>query len=99
LPHNTGGNDRTYYRVDVASATLESPGVYLAGVTEEFTATDFNVGVNSLTFSPDGKWLAAAAPTGVDTLFLFRTTVPEPTSLVSALLAATCVAGYRRKSH
>ena len=62
LPINTGGTNRTYYRVDVAGAALQSPGVYLADTTAEFTATGFNGGVNSTAFSPDGRWLAVAAP-------------------------------------
>ena len=99
LPINTGGTDRTYYRVDVASAALQSPGVYLANTTAEFTATGFNGGQNSVAFSPDGRWLGVAVPDGSDTLYLLRTNVPEPASLALAGLATLgCVAvGRRRK--
>ncbi|HUS11637.1 MAG TPA: hypothetical protein VMZ30_14315, partial [Pyrinomonadaceae bacterium] len=79
LPTVTTGTSRTYLRVDVVNATLQSPNVYLANVTQEFTATDFNVGQNSLAWSPDGKYLAAAAPDGSDTLFIFQA-IPEPTT-------------------
>src|SRR3954464_891693 len=48
LPVNTGGTTRSYLRVDTASAALQSPGVYLANVTQEFTASDLNAGQNSL---------------------------------------------------
>lgn len=98
LPINTGGTDRTYYRVDVAGAALQSPGVYLADTTAEFTATGFNGGVNSTAFSPDGRWLAVAVPDGSDTLYLLRTTVPEPASLALAGVATLgCVAVSRRR--
>jgi WD40 repeat protein len=99
LPISTGGTNRTYYRVDVAGAALESPGVYLAPTTAEFTATGFNAGVNSTAFSPDGRWLAVAVPDGADTIYLLRTVVPEPATLALAGLAlAGCAAvGRRRK--
>ena len=98
LPINTGGTNRTYYRVDVAGAALQSPGVYLADTTAEFTATGFNGGVNSTAFSPDGRWLAVAAPDGSDTLYLLRTTVPEPASLALAGVAMLgCAAASRRR--
>ncbi|MCC6491440.1 MAG: PEP-CTERM sorting domain-containing protein, partial [Pirellulales bacterium] len=98
LPINTGGTDRTYYRVDVASAAEQSPGVYLADTTVEFTATGFNGGVNSVTFSPDGRWLAVGVPDGSDTLYLLRTTIPEPASAALAGLAALgCAAAGRRR--
>jgi hypothetical protein len=98
LPINTGGTNRTYYRVDVASAALQSPGVYLANTTAEFTATGFNGGVNSTAFSPDGHWLAVGVPDGSDTLYLLRTTVPEPASLALAGVATLgCVAVSRRR--
>lgn len=98
LPINTGGTNRTYYRVDVAGAALQSPGVYLADTTAEFTATGFNGGVNSTAFSPDGRWLAVAVPDGSDTLYLLRTNVPEPASLALAGVAALgCVAAGRRR--
>ena len=89
---------RTYYRVDVANAALQSPGVYLADATAEFTATGFNGGVNSTTFSPDGRWLAVAVPSGSDAIYLLRTTVPEPASLALAGVALLgCVAVSRRR--
>jgi WD40 repeat protein len=98
LPINTGGTDRTYYRVDVAGAALQSPGVYLADTTAEFTATGFNGGVNSTAFSPDGRWLAVAVPDGSDTLYLLRTTVPEPASLALAGVSLLgCAAVSRRR--
>lgn len=97
LPINTGGTNRTYYRVDVAGAALQSPGVYLADTTAEFTATGFNGGVNSTAFSPDGRWLAVAVPDGSDTIYLLQT-VPEPASLALAGLAAVgCAAAGRRR--
>jgi hypothetical protein len=98
LPINTGGTNRTYYRVDVAGAALQSPGVYLADTTAEFTATGFNGGVNSTAFSPDGRWLAVGVPDGSDTLYLLRTTVPEPASLALAGVALLgCAAASRRR--
>ena len=98
LPINTGGTNRTYYRVDVAGAALQSPGVYLADTTAEFTATGFNGGVNSTAFSPDGRWLAVAVPDGADTIYLLRTAVPEPASLALAGAAMLgCVAVGRRR--
>lgn len=84
LPVNTdGGTSRSYLRVDVANATLQSPGVYLANVTQEFTATAFNAGINSVAFSPDGKYLAVASPDGSDTLYILAT-VPEPATMMLA---------------
>jgi hypothetical protein len=97
LPVNTGGTNRTYLRVDVANAALQSPGVYLANVTQEFTATDLNVGQNSVTFSPDGKFLALASPDGSDTLYLLAT-VPEPTTVAISGLALVLASLVRRRS-
>lgn len=95
LPVNTGGTNRTYYRIDVANMTLQSPGVYLANVTQEFTALAFNAGLNSVTFSPDGKVMAVGAPDGADTLYLFRTSIPEPASM--ALVVGACLLGLARR--
>lgn len=98
LPINTGGTDRTYYRIDVANASLQSPGVFLAPTEVAFTASAFNAGVNSVAFSPDGRWLAVGAPDGSDTLYLLRTSIPEPASLaLSALAAVSCLAVSRRR--
>jgi hypothetical protein len=97
LPTVTTGTDRAYLRVDVANATLQSPNVYLANVTQEFTATAFNIGQNSLAFSPDGKYLAAASPDGSDTLFIFEA-IPEPTTatLVGLGMLMTMAVARRR---
>ena len=98
LPIITTGTNRTYYRVDVATAALQSPGVYLANTTAEFTATGFNGGQNSVAFSPDGRWLAVAVPDGADTIYLLRTNVPEPASLALAGVATLgCLAVSRRR--
>ena len=98
LPVNTGGTTRSYLRVDAANAALQSPGVYLANVTQEFTASDLNAGQNSLAFSPDGRFLAVANPDGADTLYLFAANVPEPTTtvLVGAGLLVATAASRRR---
>jgi hypothetical protein len=96
LPTVTTGTNRAYLRVDVVNATLQSPNVYLANVTQEFTATDFNVGQNSLAFSPDGRYLAAAAPDGSDTLYIFET-VPEPTTFTVAGMAMLVFSAVRRR--
>ena len=98
LPVNTGGTTRSYLRVDAANAVLQSPGVYLANVTQEFTASDLNAGQNSLAFSPDGRFLAVANPDGADTLYLFAANVPEPTTtvLVGAGLLVATAASRRR---
>ena len=99
LPTVITGTDRAYLRVDVVNATLQSPNVYLANVTQEFTATAFNVGQNSLAWSPDGKFLAAMAPDSSDTLFIFEA-VPEPTTCVLGCLGLLLAsAGVRRRSH
>jgi hypothetical protein len=96
LPTVITGTDRAYLRVDVVNATLQSPNVYLANVTQEFTATAFNVGQNSLAWSPDGKYLAAAAPDGSDTLFIFAA-VPEPTAITLAGLGVVVTLAFARR--
>jgi hypothetical protein len=97
LPVNTGGTTRSYLRVDAAHATLQSPGVYLANVTQEFTASDLNAGQNSLAFSPDGKFLAVANPDGSDTLYLFAANVPEPTTIVLTIGGMLIAAAAARR--
>jgi WD40 repeat protein len=99
LPVNTGGTDRTYYRVDLANMTLQSPGVYLANVTQEFTALAFNAGLNSVTFSPDGKVLAVGTPDGADMIYLFQTSVPEPASVALVGIAALAGLVCRRSGY
>jgi hypothetical protein len=97
LPVNTGGTTRSYLRVDASNAALQSPGVYLANVTQEFTASDLNAGQNSLAFSPDGRFLAVANPDGADTLYLFAANVPEPTTTVLAGAGLLIVAAASRR--
>jgi hypothetical protein len=97
LPVNTGGTTRSYLRVDAANAPLQSPGVYLANVTQEFTASDLNAGQNSLAFSPDGRFLAVANPDGADTLYLFAANVPEPTTTILAGLGLLMAAAASRR--
>jgi len=98
LPVNTGGTTRSYLRVDTASAALQSPGVYLANVTQEFTASDLNAGQNSLAFSPDGRFLAVANPDGSDTLYLFAANVPEPATIALAVSGLLLVTASRRRT-
>lgn len=70
-------NSRFVYRVDVANATLISGTDYMANATLEISlpALDgmYNIGVNSIAFSPDGKLLVLGAPSGRDMLHIFST--------------------------
>jgi hypothetical protein len=97
LPVNTGGTSRTYYRIGVPPADPQPSGTYLANATAELSATSLNVNDNGIVFSPDGSWLAVAAPDGEDVLYLFRTPVPEPSSWALVTLASIVASRRARR--
>jgi len=77
IDSGTGTGSRTIYRIDAANATLISGTDYMANATVEITLSStgdtYNTGVNSLAFSPDGKFLAMGVPAGRDKLYIFST--------------------------
>lgn len=77
---NYAGNTdvRGFYRVDVAHATLISGNDYMANATLEFMG-NYNVGVNSMRFSPDGKLLAVGCPTSPNKIYIYSTTAIDTT--------------------
>jgi hypothetical protein len=77
---NYGGNSsiRGFYRVDVANATLISGSDYIATTTLEFMG-EYNVGVNSMAFSPDGKLLAVGCPTSPNKIYIYSTEAIDTT--------------------
>ncbi|MBN2024098.1 MAG: hypothetical protein JW809_15045 [Pirellulales bacterium] len=86
------GEGRLILRVDPLAATDAGSGVFLAPTTVEINIDKFNIGSNSIAFSPDGKFLVAGYPDGADTMYVF-TTVPEPgcAALVALGLASLAV--------
>ncbi|HZZ43320.1 MAG TPA: dockerin type I repeat-containing protein [Tepidisphaeraceae bacterium] len=71
---------RNMLRVDTNYLTATSDSnTFLANTTLEFTATTgFNLGVNSLTFTNDGKELYAGTPDGTDKIYVFNTLIHNP---------------------
>ena len=93
-------NRRVVLRVDVAAAANQGGGVYLANATNEIewsAAENFNVGVNDLTWSPDGKTFVVANPSGTDALHVF-TAIPEPGVCVLVGLGLMLLALVRRRA-
>jgi len=76
----TADATRDVIRVDVMNAADQGGGDYLAGTTVVIEDLGFNVGANSMAFSPDGKQLAFGAPDGQDMLYVYDI-IPEPATI------------------
>jgi hypothetical protein len=65
---------RTMLRIDLAHLTpsTSDPNAFIATATAEFSANSFNIGVNGLTFTPDGTQLLVGTPNGTDKLWAFN---------------------------
>lgn len=89
LSINETNGDKSFYRVDVVNASDESGGDFLAGLSLEIshTGTDaYNVGSNSMAFSPDGKFLVMGASSGIDSMYVYQL-IPEPATWVLLSIA------------
>ena len=75
----TADTTRDVIRVDVVNAADQGGGDYLADTTVVIEDLGFNVGANSMAFSPDGKLLALGAPDGQDQMFVYI--IPEPATV------------------
>jgi sugar lactone lactonase YvrE len=64
------GDTRNVFRVDVANAVATNND-YLAETLLVIGDLGYNVGFNSMAFSPDGKQLAFGAPTGQDAMYVY----------------------------
>jgi hypothetical protein len=88
---NYGGvaNDRAIYRIDAANTSSLNANDYIANTTLEIalTGTDsFNIGVNDLAFSPDGRFLTAGCPSGQDKLYVYTAIAnPAPVNCLQAI--------------
>ncbi|QQE13467.1 PEP-CTERM sorting domain-containing protein [Planctomycetota bacterium] len=92
----TNDSTRDLIRVDLANATEDASGDMIAQATIEMSGTDLNVGVNSLAFSPDGKFLAIGNPDSQDSIYVFQTVIPEPSSMLLLSLGSLCLAARKR---
>ncbi len=89
----TADSTRDVVRVDVANAAAVGSD-YLASASIVIEDLGYNVGANSMAFSPDGALLAVGAPDGQDLMYVYNI-VPEPAGLV--LLSVGAVMALRRR--
>jgi hypothetical protein len=104
LVRNVGG-ERSVVRVDTATAVSQGGNVYLAPSSVEITWDNeaFDCGINSMCFSPDGKYLAIGSLVGAnstgnrtyDNMSIFA--VPEPSACLLLGLGLLSMATIRRR--
>ena len=66
---------RTLWRIDVVNASPQSPNTFLATTTAEITNIYYNIGINGMAWSPDGKYFALGC-VDTDQLYIYTATVP-----------------------
>ena len=66
---------RTLWRIDAINAAPQGGNDFLATTTAEITSVWYNIGINALAWSPDGKYLAIGC-VDTDQLYIYTATVP-----------------------